>query len=126
MPQEPSAKSWGDAPDFTLTTINDETFTLSDHFGKVIVIDLMDAWCHWCKPQMDELDSVLEEKGDEIVIVSVDVDKSETNNDVMNTFGGHVEKWTFVLDNYTEEVSSKYKVTGIPKLVILLPPIGIV
>lgn len=68
---------------------------------------------------MDELDAVLEEKGDEIVIVSVDVDKSETNNDVMNIFGGYVEKWIFVLDNYKEEVSSKYKVTGIPKLVII-------
>ena len=109
----------GNAPDFTLTTIYGETFTLSDHFGKVIVIDLMAAWCYWCKPQLDELEAVLEEKGDEIVIVSVDIEKSETSDDVINTFGDYVDKWTFVMDNFEENVGNKYKVEGIPKLVII-------
>lgn len=111
--------SWGDAPDFTLETIDGGTFTLSDNFGKVIVIDLMAAWCYWCKPQMAELEAVLEDKGNEIVIVSVDVDKGETGDDVRNTFGDYVEKWTFVLDNYEQDVSGKYQVTGIPKIVII-------
>ena len=110
---------WGNAPDFTLPTLDGETFTLSDHLGKVILIDLMAAWCYWCKPQMDELEAVLEEKGDEIVIVSVGITKSETSDDLRNTFGDYANKWTFVLDTYEEDVGSKYQVTAIPKLVII-------
>ena len=116
---ESSNDIWGSAPDFTLNTIDGETFTLSDHFGKVIIIDLMAAWCYWCVPQMEELEAVLEEKGDEIVIVSVDVDKTETSDDVINKFGDYVDKWTFVMDSYKEDVNSRYQVSGIPKLVII-------
>lgn len=111
---------WGDAPDFTLKTVYGETFTLSDHLGKVIIIDLMATWCPPCRLQMKELESVWEEKGDEIVIVSVDVDMSETADDVIKTFEEYVDKWVFVLDNYKENVGGKYGAhLGIPRLVII-------
>jgi len=120
MPQEePSAKSWGDAPDFTLKTLEGDDFTLSDHFGKVIVMDLMTSWCTWCKPQMEELEEVLEEKGNEIIIVSVDVEKEETRDDLERVFGDYLDKWTFVIDDYEQNVGNKYQVSSIPKLVII-------
>lgn len=114
-----STTEWGNAPDFTLLTIDGETFTLSDNFGKVIIIDLMAGWCYWCKPQMAELEKIQEEKGNEIVIISIDVEKSETSEDVINAFGDYVDKWTFLMDVHEEDVSSKYNVYGIPKLVIV-------
>jgi thiol-disulfide isomerase/thioredoxin len=109
----------GNAPDFTLTTINGETFTLSDNFGKVILLDFMAIWCGYCYPQMDELNAILGDFEDEILIVSVDVDKSETSDQIKNAFSDYVNKWIFVMDNYEENAANKYQVTGIPKLVII-------
>ncbi len=120
MPQESSlAKSWGNAPDFTLKTLEGDDFTLSDQLGKIIVIDFMASWCGWCKPQMGELEEVLEEKGNEVIIVSVDVEKGETRDDLERVFGDYLDKWTFVIDDYKQNVGSKYQVSGIPKLVII-------
>jgi len=116
---EPSETPWGNAPDFTLKTLEGNDFTLSDHLGKVIVLDFMASWCSWCKPQMGELEAVLDKKGDDILIVSVDVHIGETRNDLEGPFGDYLDKWTFVLDNYEENVGSKYQVSGIPKLVII-------
>ncbi len=119
QPKKSNDEIWGNAPDFTLSTIDGETFTLSDNYGKIILIDLMAGWCSWCLPQMEELEAVLEEKGNEIVIISVGVDQRESFNDIQNTFGEYTDKWTFVLDNNDENVATKYDVNGIPRLVFI-------
>ena len=79
----------------------------------------MATWCGPCVLQMLELQKTLEEKRDEIVLVSVDIDKRETSDDVINTFGDYVDKWTFVMDTYEEDVGGKYHADYIPKLVII-------
>ena len=117
--EKSSEITWGDAPDFTLQTLDGETFTLSDHLGKVIVIDFMTSWCTWCKPQMDELVDVLYEKQGDIFIVSVDVELGETRNDLEGPFGDYLDKWTFVMDNYEENVGGRYQVSSIPQTLII-------
>lgn len=119
QPKKSNDETWGNAPDFTLLTIDGETFTLSDNYGKIILIDLMAAWCTWCLPQMEELEAVSEEKGNEIVIISVGVDQRESFNDIQDTFGEYTDKWTFVLDNNDENVATNYDVNGIPRLVFI-------
>jgi len=111
--------NWGDAPDFTLTTVYDDTFTLSDHLGKVIIIDLMATWCVPCQRQMSQLEALVNESGDKIVVVSVDIDQRETANDIKVIFGKYIDKWTFVLDNDEGYVSKAYQVSSIPKIVIV-------
>ena len=85
----------GPAPDFTLETFNGETFTLSEHQGKVVILDIMAVRCPPCHQQMPELYKVKEEKGDDIVILSIDVDAAygyETENDVRETFGEYIKE----------------------------------
>ena len=113
------SSSWGNAPDFTLETIDGDTFTLSDHLGKVILLDFMYAGCGWCIPQMETLDAIVKERGDEIVVVSIDAAKGQTEEDVRQYFGECVGNWTFVFDNYEEDATSKYQITGYPTTVII-------
>ncbi len=110
---------WGDAPDFTLTTIDGEEITLSNFLGKVIVIDLMATWCPPCVQQMNQLESVVNEFEDQIVVLSIDVDTTETKDDIINKFGEYTDKWTFMVDNSKENVANNYQVNAIPKIVII-------
>jgi len=68
---------------------------------------------------MKELEKVRAETGDEVVIISIDADKSETNKEIKNTYSEYVDKWIFALDTYTEDVAGKYMVYGVPKNVII-------
>jgi len=79
----------------------------------------MTSWCTWCNPQMEELEEVLKEKKQEIIIISVDIEKGETRSDLEKVFGNYLDKWTFLIDDYEQNVGIKYKVSGIPKLVII-------
>jgi len=111
--------SWGDATDFTLTTVNGETFTLSDNIGNIIILDLMAAYCPPCIDQMVELEKIVNEFGESIVVVSVDVAQFETKDNVIETFGEYIDKWIFVMDSSSENVGSVYGADYIPKLVII-------
>lgn len=90
-----TAGNLGKAPDFTLTTFNNEVFKLSDYQGKILILDFMAVRCPPCHDQMPELHAVKEEKGDDVVILSIDVDGAygrETEQDVIKTFEEYIKK----------------------------------
>ncbi len=83
------------APDFTLETLYGNKFTLSDYKGIPVVLDLMAVRCPPCKQQMPELQKVKKELGDEVVILSIDVDAAagyENAKDVIEAFGEYIKE----------------------------------
>jgi hypothetical protein len=83
------------APDFTLDTLHGNQFTLSDHRGTPIILDLMAVRCPPCEQQMPELQKVKKELGDDVVILSIDVDGAggyESAQDVIEAFGEYVKE----------------------------------
>ena len=66
------------APDFTVPTLDGETFTLSEHRGKPVILFAMAYWCGTCVPEAKALARLHEKYGDQVVIVALDVDPSST------------------------------------------------
>ena len=67
------------AGDFTLNDLNGEKWTLSDHRGKVVVVNYWATWCPPCRVETPGLVSFAEEyqpRGVEMVGVTVDEDMS--------------------------------------------------
>jgi hypothetical protein len=58
----------------TLTDARTKTeFKLSDHSGRVVILEMMDPGCPICKDQLQEIAAALEILGDKAVAVSVDI-----------------------------------------------------
>ena len=105
------------ASDFSVTTLTGANFTLSSYKGKVVLIDFMSVTCVPCKQLMPELVTISEEFNDSLVIISIDVDPTDTETQLLDFKNDYNATWNFALD--TDSLFTKYSVLDIPKTVII-------
>lgn len=59
----------GPAPDFTVTTFDGETITLSDLRGQVVVINFWASWCGPCRDEAKDLERIWQRYRDQGVVM---------------------------------------------------------
>ena len=106
-----------EAPDFTVTDIDGNTFNLRDQRGKVVIIDFMATWCGSCNDVMPNLVKVYEKYKDDIVMISIDIDAGESEEVLRNFKEKHGAQWRFAFD--PGDLMQEYNILTIPKLVII-------
>jgi cytochrome c-type biogenesis protein len=106
----------GAAPDFTVMDTDGEDVSLSQFDGEVVILDLM-MRCGACEDQIKELKKIQNRFGDQINILSIDIDSGDSMEDVKEMKEEHGADWIFAMDS--DNLKTKYKVTGMRKLVIV-------
>ena len=107
------------APNFTLVDINGESFALSDHLGKVVLLDFFATWCGPCISQIEHLKSLYNEYSeDHLVILSISVDPNSDTVQILERFTQQNEI-TWTVARGTSNIADKYGVSPIPHLVLV-------
>ena len=101
------------APDFTLTDIDGNAFTLSDHRGKVVLIDFCSTIAGPCRSMHENLREVRNTfTEEELVIISIFIGAGDTDDDIRDfriQYGGD---WRYAKD--TQNLSESYDINGVP------------
>ncbi len=105
------------APDFTLETVQHGNFTLSEHRGSVVVIDLMAVDCATCRVTEQSL-LQLNETYPDVQIVSVDIWVEFEDEEYLD---GHMKQlgadWPYAMD--TDDMLLKYRAFEISKVAVV-------
>jgi thiol-disulfide isomerase/thioredoxin len=83
----------------------------------VVLLDFMATWCTYCRQEMDELQMVHEQYGDEIRIISIDVDPRESTELIAGYKEEINAEWEFAVDD--AGLSTEYQAFNLPTLVLL-------
>ncbi len=107
------------APDFTLTSIDGDTFSLSDFLGKVVVLDFMFVNCSGCITEMEHLKDVFSNyDSNKVVIITIDILETDTE-DELRWFGDEYgDDWIYAID-LDDSVQNDYSITAVPVLMIV-------
>ncbi|MBI2303507.1 MAG: TlpA family protein disulfide reductase [Chloroflexi bacterium] len=99
-------------PDFTLSTLDGGSLTLSQLRGKTVLINFWASWCPPCRAEMPDLQKVYEEYRDkDFVIVAVNI--QEDRDTAANFIKRMGLTFPVALDT-TGQVTAGYRITYIP------------
>ncbi len=70
------------APEFSLRSVSGKEVKLSDYKGKVVIVDFWATWCPPCRKGIPDLIDLQKKYKDNLVIIGISVDGTNTINDV--------------------------------------------
>jgi peroxiredoxin len=66
------------APDFTLSTLEGETITLSDFRGQIVLVNDFATWCGPCQAETPSLVDVYNSAGEDVVFIGLNLQESQS------------------------------------------------
>ena len=108
------------AADFTVTNAAGEKVSLSDNFGKPIVLNFWATWCSPCKQELPYFDAASKEYGDSITFMMVNItDGSRDTREGVEKFVADAG-YTFPLYYDLElDAADAYAIRSIPTTVLI-------
>lgn len=108
------------APDFSISDIQDESISLLDYQGKVVLLNFWASWCRPCMRKMNQMKPIQNDLEAENIVflnISLDRDPSEWKRSIeINDFQGiHL----LAEGAMNSEVSSLYEVRALPQYFII-------
>lgn len=106
------------APDFTVPVYGSgESFTLSDHLGKTVIVNFWATWCTPCCQELPHFDEVYQQYGDSVAVVAIHSDL--VTDDVQAYLDKFDYQMPFALDETGSVIKSFGGSTMLPQTIVI-------
>ena len=101
------------APGFTLPDLQGKSVSLTDFHGKVVLLNFWATWCGACRGEMPSLKNLYQNlRNPDLAILTVNIDQQGAS--AVHNFLTQNDYTFPVLLDQSNQVSSAYRVRGIP------------
>ena len=107
-----------EAPDFTFPDLDGREVSLSDHRGKVVLVNIWATWCPPCRQEMPSMQRLYEKfKGENFEILAIGIDSE--GREAVAPFMSKMNLTFPALLDPGETIRSLYGITGVPESFII-------
>lgn len=106
-------------PDISMTDVDGNDLSLSDFQGKVVFLEFMATWCSDCQKLTKQMKDVYSHFGDNVVMISLDIDKKESPEMLKSYADKNDAKWIFAFPKDFNSVHTTFSISEIPKSLII-------
>ena len=106
------------APDFTLTDVEGETFSLSDFSNDIVVLSFMNTRCSSCRAEVTQLKEIHNNYHDHVVIISISIDLTYDTNQQLLQFMNETGI-TWIVAKGTNKVKGDYDIKTAPTIILI-------
>ncbi len=108
------AKEGFNAPDFTLSLLDDREITLSELWGKVVLVNFWTSWCPPCRQEMPAIESVYRSYKDiGLVVIGLNLTAQDSKQEAAS-FAQEVGVTFPIALDLDNSVGNLYRVTALP------------
>lgn len=102
------------APDFTLQTLNGESYTLSELRGQAVLVNLWATWCPPCRAEMPAIEKIYQEYKDQgFIVLAIDMTYQDDSFAVVPFTQKYGLTFPILLEE-TGDVASAYQLRSLP------------
>jgi cytochrome c biogenesis protein CcmG/thiol:disulfide interchange protein DsbE len=116
--QQQGQPTQGPAPNFTLTTLDGKEFTLSEHRGKVVVINFWASWCGPCRNEAPAFESLWQRYKDEDVVF-LGITYADNPADSRAFIEEYGMTYPVAEDGRSEVSKALYHIQGVPETFVI-------
>lgn len=109
------------APDFTLSTIDGQSVSLTDYKGKKVILNFWASWCPPCKVEMPHMQQYYQKyaKQDNVVILAANLSYTDGSKDKVQQFVDSFDITFPILMMNNKKVVQLYDIISLPTTFII-------
>ena len=101
-------------PDFTLTSVGGQVYTLSDYYGRPLLINVFTSWCGPCRAEMPAIQAAYEQHHPRgLAVLAVNATRDDYRSEVIDFAREFGLTFPVLLDE-SGDVARAYRVTSYP------------
>ncbi len=114
--QSPAPRPGRHAPDFTLTDLDGNQVTLSEHRGQKVILNFWATWCPPCRAEMPDLDRLARDHQGSVTVLLIDLEEEEGQ---IRPFLDDIGVTLVPLLDLDAKVAIMYRVGALPTSIII-------